>query len=338
MNWLFRRLGQAVFTVWLVVSFTFVLIRQLPGGPIEYIRAQLLSSQGGSMTTAERERINGLAEAYVNIRPDAPLWQQYLDYVTSILTGDLGRSIYFDQSIIDLIAQRLPWTLFVMSIAILLTFGFGVLFGAIMAYQEGSKLDIGLSVSFTLFNSIPYYVVAVLAVYILGYQLGWFPTGGRISGDYSAGFTLRYIGDVFRHAFLPVTSLVVTGAGGRAIGMRGNSVRVMGEDFLRVAKLRGLSSRRIALHYVGRNAVLPMYTNFLIAIGFLFGGAVILEQIFSYEGVGILLLRGVRIRDYPLMMGTFLIITIAVVVGVFIADLTYGKLDPRVEAGRSEAQ
>ena len=338
MNRLLKRLGQAFFTIWLVVSFTFVMIRQLPGGPASYIRARLIGSQAGSLSAGERERLETLVEAYINIDTTKPLWQQYLEYMASVLQGDLGRSILYQSDVGAIIAQVLPWTLLIMSVAILLTFGLGITFGAVMAYNEGSRTDVGLSGTFSFLNSIPYYVVAILAVYILGYQLTLFPPGGRVSGDYTAGFNLNYLIDVAYHAVLPIASLVVTGMGGRALGMRGNSIRVMGEDYLRVADLRGLSERRIALHYVGRNAILPMYTNFLIAIGFLFGGAVILEQIFNYQGVGLILLQAIRSRDYPLMMGAFLVITVAVVIGVFIADLTYGKLDPRVEAEGGEAQ
>lgn len=119
--------------------------------------------------------------------------------------------------------------------------------------------------------------------------------------------------------------------------MRGNSVRVMGEDYVRVAELRGLKSRWIALSYVARNAILPMYTNFLISIGFMFGGAIILEEIFGYYGVGYYMIRSINARDYPLMMGCFLVITIAVVIAIYIGDLTYGKLDPRAGGDTNES-
>ena len=330
-RWVTKRVFQAVFTIYLVISFTFVLIRQLPGGPADYIRAQLIGS--GSLTAQERERLDSLVQTYVKINPDEPLHEQYIDYMVSTLQGDLGRSIWHQEQVIDLIAEALPWTLFVMMTAILLSFTIGITFGAMMAYTEGSRLDIGFSTTLSLFNSIPYYIVGILAVYILAYQYGWFPTGGHHSFGVTPGFNVSYIVDIFYHATLPVLSIVVTGAGGRALGMRGNSVRVMGEDYIRVAELRGLSSRRIALHYVGRNAVLPMYTNFMIAIGFLFGGAVILEQIFGYRGVGLLLFKSIGTRDYPLMMGSFLVITVAVVLAILVADLTYGKLDPRISTG-----
>jgi len=333
MNYFAKRVGQAVLTVFAVITFTFALIRMLPGGPAEYIKARLIGQNAGSVSPEEMERINALVKDYVNIDPNKAIWEQYLEYMASILQGNLGTSIWYNEAVGSLIVDALPWTILLMATSILLSFTLGITIGAVMAYVEGSNLDIGLSTTFTLLTSIPYYVVAVLAVYLLAYQASWFPTGGRV-GDYvTAGLNIEYVGSIVYHAALPVGSIVITGAGGRALGMRGNSIRVMGEDYLRVARLRGLRSRRIALHYVARNAVLPMYTNLMIAIGFLFGGAVILEEIFRYRGIGLLLFKSINTRDYPLMMGTFLIITVAVVIGLLVADLTYGKLDPRVETG-----
>lgn len=333
MKWFLKRTGQAFFTIFVAISFTFALVRSLPGGPREYIRAMLIGGQAGQLTASERDRLNRLVEAYVNIDPNKTLFEQYVEYIFAVLQGDLGQSIWYNAPVTDLLAQALPWTILIMATSILLSFSLGLSIGAMMAYAEGSRLDMVLSSVFSFLTSIPYYIVAVLFVYVLAYQLSWFPTGGHAGLNVTPGFNVDYILSVAYHAALPVASIVITGAGGRALGMRGNSVRVMGEDYIRVARLRGLSTGRIALHYVGRNAVLPMYTNFMIAIGFLFGGAVILEQIFGYYGVGLLLFKSINTRDYPLMMGSFLMITIAVIAGLYIADLTYGKLDPRVSTG-----
>lgn len=135
------------------------------------------------------------------------------------------------------------------------------------------------------------------------------------------------------HAVLPILSLVLTSFGGIALSMRANSIQTLGSDYIRGARLRGLSDFRISYRYVARNAILPLYTGLLIQIGFMFGGAVILEQIFSYRGVGYLMLDATLRQDYSVMMGAFMIITIAVVGGVFVADLTYGRLDPRIQTG-----
>ena len=333
MRYIVRRTLQALFTIFLVVSFTFVLIRLMPGGPVEYLRAKLIASSGGSLTAQERQQLVQLAQTYVNINPDKPVWKQYINYLVSLAQGDFGKSIWYKQPVAELIADALPWTLLIAALSIFWSFTSGIVLGTWMAYKEGSKIDITLTSAASFFSSIPYYVVGILAVYILAYQYGWFPTGGRTSGTVPAGFTVAYITDVLYHAALPFLSFAIPGLFGRSIGMRANSIRVMGEDYLRVADLRGLSESRIALHYVGRNAILPMYTGFLLAIGTVFSGAVILEQIFTYRGLGMLLLKGIHTRDYPLMMGMFIVLTVGVVIGMFVADLTYGKLDPRIETG-----
>ena len=316
--------GRALFTIFAAVSLTFFMIRFLPGDPEDYLEAQL--SQQSGMTS---QQIDAIVASYTNINPDASLAEQYIDYIISTASGDLGISIWYQESVSSILADALPWTVFIMSIALFLTFVISIILGTLMAYHEGSRFDTSSTIASMFFNSVPYYVVGILLIYVLGYQWGWFPTGGRISSGVEAGFTLSFIGSALYHAALPVFSLVITGIGGRAVAMRSNSIRVLGEDYLRVARLRGIPSNRIAFNYVGRNAILPMYTGLVISFGFMFGGSIILEQIFSYPGVGYYLFGSINARDYPLLMGGFLVITIAVVIGVYFADLTYEKLDPR---------
>jgi peptide/nickel transport system permease protein len=176
-------------------------------------------------------------------------------------------------------------------------------------------------------------VLAVVFVFLLGFQWELFPTGGRTSIGVQAGFSVRFVLDALYHAALPVLSFVLTRFGFQALAMRGNSINVLGENYLRVADIRGLPGKRIALHYVGRNAVLPLYTTLMISIGTMFGGTVILEQIFAYQGVGYYMFQAIDARDYPLMMGAFIIITVAIVGAILFADLTYGWIDPRARGG-----
>lgn len=334
-NYYAQRTAQAMVTVLAVITITFGLIRLMPGGPVAYIRSQLVQQQSGQVSM---ERVNALVEVYTNVNPDEPLYIQYTNYLLNILQGDFGVSMFYSAPVTDILVSAAPWTVFLMSISLVLTFSIGITLGAIMAYIEGSRFDVTSTVVSIFLNSIPYYVMAVILVYILGYQLNWFPTGGRVSSDVPAGLNLEFIASAFYHATLPILSLVVTGFGIQALSMRGNSVRVLGEDYIRVARLRGLAPHDIALRYVGRNAILPMYTGMMISIGFMFGGSVILEEIFAYPGIGYYMFRAISARDYPLMMGTFLLITIAVVIGIYVADLTYGKLDPRAGHGGGERE
>ena len=324
-----ERIGQAILTVFAVVTLTFGMIRLMPGGPVDYIRAQMIQEAGGSI---DYERINRQVELYTNVNPDEPLLNQYVDYVGSLLQGDLGQSVQQNEPVAEILGSALPWTVYIMSVSLILTFGIGITLGAAMAYAEGSRFDSISSLLSILLNSIPYYIAAIVLIYSFGSQWALLPTQGRVKAGLESG-TLAWYLSVVKHSIMPIASYVVTAFGVQALAMRGNSIRVIGEDYLRVARLRGLSRRVIALRYIGRNAVLPMYTTMMIAIGFMFGGAVILEEIFTYPGIGYYMFQAINTRDYPLMMGAFLIITLAVVVGVLFADLTYGKIDPRAERG-----
>lgn len=331
MNYYAERTLQAFVTVLIVVTVTFLMIRLIPGGPMDFMRAQLIQQSQGRGGTVDMQRINELVQAYTNVHPDRPIWRQYVDYLVSLAQLDLGKSVWYDRPVASILAAAIPWTVFVLSIALLINFVFGIGLGALMAYFEGSRFDTGSTLFAILSTSVPYYIVAILLVYVFGYQLGWFPTGGRLPSGVDVGLTVAFFFGAIYHAALPVISLV-TGFAGLAISMRANSISVLGEDYIRVARLRGIRTRRIALRHVVRNAILPIWTQLLISIGFLFGGSIILEQIFAYHGVGYYMYQAIQSRDYPLMMGGFLVITIAVVISVYIADLSYGKIDPRVNS------
>jgi peptide/nickel transport system permease protein len=327
-NWYLKRSGQALFTVFAVITLSFVLIRALPGGPEAYLRAQL--ALGGSTSFEEANR---LIEQYIKINPSEPLWKQYLDYMLAIFQGDLGTSLYFEEPVAGFLAEVLPWTIFYATISLFITYVLAIVFGAFMAQFEGTRFDSVGSVVSIASNSIPYYAVALILIFILSYQLQIFPTGGKYSPDATVGLNTGFVISSLYHAALPIISIVLTATGGVALAMRGNAISVLGEDYLRVADLRGLPEQRIALRYVARNAVLPLYTQLMISMGWIFGGSVVLETIFRYPAAGYYMLQAIEARDSPLMMGTFIAITIAVVVGVFVADLTYGYLDPRASAG-----
>nr|WP_276252601.1 ABC transporter permease [Halovivax sp. TS33] len=329
MNWFIKRIGQGVFTIFTVASLTFVLIRVMPGGPAQQMVADMRQRQPSLST----EQLNVMAAQRIGVDLNRPIHEAYIDYMLNLAGGSLGESIQYQESVADIIARSLPWTAFVMSISLLFVFVLGIGLGAIMAYKEGSKFDIGSSIIAIFLSSVPYYVAGVVLIYVLALELSLFPLNGRYPKGVDPGFTLEFIGGALYHVVLPAASFVITTWGGFALGMRGNSVQVLGQDYIRVAKLRGLADRRIALRYVGRNAILPMWTSFLIQVGFMFGASIILEEIFSYRGIGYYMFDSIDNRDYPLMMGTFLVITVCVVIAVLVADMTYGKLDPRVEAG-----
>ncbi|QLG29118.1 ABC transporter permease [Halorarum halophilum] len=333
MRYIVRRVAQSVFTVFAVVSLSFGIVRLLPGGPADYLRAQLLQ-QGGSLTQSQ---INQRIAAQTNVNVGEPLYVQYVDYMVNVLQGDFGRSIWYDDSVASILGKAIPWTVFIMACALLLAFVVGITLGAFMAYREGSSTDyVGTAVSLVT-NSTPDFIVGLVALTFLGYRFGLFPTTGHYASEVTPGLNLPFVVSVVHHGTLPILAISLYSFGGWAMDMRANSIRVLGEDYLRVARLRGLPERRIALRYVARNAILPMYTGLLIAIGFVFGGAIIIERIFGYPGLGYYLIGAIDARDYPLMMGGFIVICVAVTIGVLIADLTYGIVDPRAGGGDRES-
>jgi len=329
-DWRIRRLGQTVFTVWAVTTLSFVLVRLMPGNPM-----------GAMVRRLERQGVNPvrareLVSLRLNVDPNQPIPIAYMNYMVDMVQGNLGVSTYYSDPVSVILAEALPWTLFVLSWATFISFFVGIAVGALMAYWEGGKLDVGLTSWAILMGSIPFYVLAILMLIFLSYRFGWFPTGGKQPTGVTAGFNWAYISGIIHHAALPVGSMLVA-SGVASLGMRGNSIRVLGSDYLRVARLRGLSDATISTQYVARNAVLPMYTEFLISIGQMFGGSIVLEQVFQYRGVGWYMLSALNQRDYPLLMGGFVLITLAVVIALLIADLTYSLVDPRVQEGGNDA-
>ncbi|SFL44302.1 peptide/nickel transport system permease protein [Halogranum rubrum] len=329
-DWRIRRLAQTVFTVWAVTTLSFVLVRLMPGNPMGAMVRQL-EQQG-----VDPVRARQLVELRLTIDPNEPIPIAYVDYIVNVLSGNLGQSVYYAEPVTQILAQAMPWTLFVLSWSLFISFFIGIVAGALMAYWEGGKFDVGLTSWAILMGSIPYYVLAFLLLIFLAYRLNWFPTSGRAPTGVPAGFNWPFIKGIVHHATLPVLSMLVA-SGVASLGMRGNSIRVLGSDYLRVARLRGLSDTTISTQYIARNAVLPMYTSFLISIGEMFGGSVVLEQVFQYRGLGYYLLAATYQRDYPLMMGGFVLITVAVVLALLIADLTYGLVDPRAGGQNSDS-
>ncbi|WP_276256669.1 ABC transporter permease [Halomontanus rarus] len=230
-----------------------------------------------------------------------------------------------------MIAEAAPWTILLTSVSMVYGLFVGIILGTVMAYYEGSRFDIGMTTGMIANSAVPYYVAAIVLLYFFGYQLQWFPTGGRFDGDTTVGPNPEFVMSVYYHAALPCLSMIATGFGGGALGMRANAIRVLGSDYIRVAKLRGLSSYKISTRYLGRNAILPMYTGILVGIGGILGGSVILETIFAYPGMGMLMYDATLARDFPLLTASLVFTTVLFVIGTLLADFTYALIDPRAE-------
>lgn len=330
MRYYIRRIAQAIFTLMAGLFLTYALYRLIPGSPLDSIMAELISEEQG---TYDPERIRRMAEQMTGINPDQGVFEGFLDWTAGAVQGDFGESILHQEPVFDMLFQAIPWSVFISVYGILLGFTASVLVGVVMAWNEGSKIDSGLTVLVLSVNSIPYYVGAIVMLSFFAFQWGIFPIGGRAPSAVTPGFNMEYMLGILYHAALPIMSTFLLGFAATSIRMRANTVRIVGSDYLRSARLRGLSTNRILSRYLTRNAILPLYTALVIGIGALFASNVITEFIFQYRGAGWLLLDAATQQDYPLVMGAFVFFGGVTVIGMFVADLTYGLIDPRAESG-----
>ncbi len=338
MNYYARRVGQAIITLFSVITITFILYRLMPGGPIEVMRDRMIQDALQQGQDVNIEQINRMIELRTNIDPEQPILEAYAEYMVNIVVyQDFGESLWRGEPVFDILFRAMPWSIFVSIYGLLIGFSANIVLGALMAYKEGSRFDNVASIGATFLNSVPYYVGAILMLSFLGFKFGWFPTRGRYDPSTTAGFNIPFMLSVLHHSALPIASSIIVGFGGSALAMRGNCIRVMGENYLRVARLRGLSDNRIAIRYVGRNAILPLYTSFMIGIAAIFSSSIIMEQIYTYPGIGWYTYEALSQRDYPLLMGLLIFFSTITITGIMIADLTYGLIDPRAGTNDKES-
>jgi peptide/nickel transport system permease protein len=326
-----RAVIKAVLTVWATTTITFFLIRLMPGSPVDIKIDELINTSNGALTYEDARVI---ASSLFAINLDAPLHEQYLSFIGNVARGDLGHSFLSSgTTVMSIILGVLPWTLFAVGSGLLLSFIVGVGLGLVAAYRRNSVFDHVVSTIASIATSVPNFLVALLIVLIFGVQLGFLPIAamrGSYTPGVQIGFNPTFILDVLFHASLPIGVFFLTNLGHWVLSMRSATLAALDEDYVTAARARGLTDGRITTAYVGRNAVLPLVTQFAIAAGYVVGGAVVIEQIFVYQGIGLRLFNAVNQRDYPVMQGIVLITTIAVVVANLIADLLYTRLDPRI--------
>jgi len=320
---------KAVLTVFVTASITFFLIRLMPGNPIDIKIDEL--TKDGLMSYAEAR---AQAASLFSIDLDKPLPAQYAEFLVSLAHGDLGYSFVSQGTpVTAIVLAVLPWTLLTVGTGLLLSFAAGVFLGLFAAYNRNKPIDHALSLGGSLISSVPNYFIALLIILVFGLQLRWIPITsmrGTYSSGQTPGFYIDFIGDVLFHAALPITVFFLASIGHWILSMKSATVNALEEDYVNAARARGLSDGRIMTAYVGRNAVLPLVTQFAITAGYAIGGSILIEQYFVYQGVGLRLQAAILQRDYPVMEGIFIIVTIAVVVANLIADVLYARLDPRI--------
>jgi peptide/nickel transport system permease protein len=311
------------------IILNFVLPRLVPGNPVDAIVAKL--SQGG----AQSEQLERIHAHYIKeFGLDQSFISQFWTYLTNLFHGDLGTSFaLYPAKVRGLIADALPWTIALQLPAILIGWILGNVLGAIVAYK-GGWFDRGAFLSSLFLSSIPYYCLAILLLYLLAINSTIFPANGGYDYGTSPELSISFILNALHHYWLPFLSLVLVIIGGQAVGMRSMAIYELGSDYVNYGRGLGLSDRRL-VRYIFRNAMLPQVTGLALSIGTLVGGALITEIVFSYPGIGTLLLDSISQNDYPAIQGITLLIAVAVIVANFLVDAVYGFIDPRIRASQS---
>jgi peptide/nickel transport system permease protein len=310
-----------LFTAWAAITINFFLPRMMKGDPV----SAYMQKQAGRITPEAEQALRIL----FGLDKDKSLGQQYIEYWQLLLSGDLGRSFSNGLAPVgEVIASALPWTLGLVGIATILSFTLGTATGAIIGWRRGSRADAIIPIT-TFFSTVPYFWLGLIAIAVFSSILGWFPASHAYGKGSSPEFTLDFIGQVVAHGALPAITIVIASLGGWILGMRNMMLTVLDEDYITVAQAKGMPNGRVLWRYAARNAMLPQLSSFALSIGFIVGGTIVMEMVFSYPGVGKLLLDATTAKDYPLMQGLFLIITLAVLCANIIADMAYAILDPR---------
>lgn len=317
-----RRLVFYLIAAFAAISINFLIPRLMPGNPVQLLFAQAQGRIDPRAFEAIEEQLGFV---------DGPLIDQYLLYLRSIITLDFGPSIMgFPIPVSSVIATGLRWTLLLAGISSVMSFLIGTLLGVVAAWRRGGRIDTILLPIASVLGAFPYFFIAMLVVYLLGFQLDLFPTSHAFDTALSADWgSPEFLWSVAHHMFLPLATIVFTATGGWMLGMRNNMIGVLSQDYIVMAEAKGLSDRRVMLTYAARNAILPSLTAFAMSFGFVMAGLLLTEIVFSYPGMGYTLLRAVNSRDYPVIQGIYLIITATVLLANLIADMSYVLLDPR---------
>ncbi len=318
--WIAHRLVFYAVALWVALTLGFALPRLLPGDPAAALVARM---QG----RASPEAIAALRSALG--QSDGPFGAQYLAWLRGLTQGDLGVSVsHFPTPVAALIGDALGWTLLLTGTSVVIAFTVGSGIGLLAAWR-GGRFDTTACGALTLLGAFPYFWLAMGALHLFGFTLGWFPLRHAWDDALSPAWTLEFVGSVLRHVALPAATLVAASIGGWVLGMRNTVRTVLATDHIALARVRGLSTPRI-LVYAARNALLPHLTGFGLALGFVVSGALLTEVVFSYPGQGWLLVQAVRAQDYPLLQGLFLAITVAVLAANALVDALTLWADPRM--------
>jgi peptide/nickel transport system permease protein len=319
MRYLLRRGILFLVTLWAALTINFIIPRVMPGNEASAVL--------GTFRGVNPAALHAL-EIQFGVNTHQSALSSYFEYLGNMLTGQFGvtsQGVPVGHEILS----KLPWTLGLVGVSTVIAFAIGTLVGIASAWRRGGRIDAFLPPSLFIVSTIPVFFVGLLLLYVFAIKLAWFPLGSNYSFGATPSFTPAFIRDVIEHAFLPALSLVIVTAGLWVYSMRNNMITTIAEDYVKTARAKGLADRRIMVDYAARNAILPNLTGFAMQLGYVLGGAIVIEYLFSYPGLGYLFYTAATNHDLPLMQGLFLFYTVAVLVCVLIADLVTAALDPR---------
>ena len=315
------RFMEYLVTFLVIITMNFFLPRLMPGDPFLH-----LSGEAGEEIVAFTQEQREYFAAYYGL--DRPLPEQYYRYVTGLVRGDLGFSYYYRDDVATIILRRLPWTLLIVTAATFLSLIIGIALGSFSAWRREAWQDKVTYLFMIIFSEIPAFLLGIMLLIFFAAGMGLFPLSGAMT--HFSGYTgLEKVKDVLHHAILPVIALSLARAGGIYLLVRNTLTTILGKDYMRTARAKGLSKRRIRYRHALKNALLPLVTRVALQLGGMVGGAVLVENVFAYPGLGSLMREAVFVRDYPLLQGIFLVLAIGVLTANLLADLLYRVLDPR---------
>ncbi|MBD8512735.1 ABC transporter permease [Photobacterium sp. WH77] len=327
MGFFLRRLSFYLVALLFAATLNFAIPRAMPGDPVT-----MMFANASVQVTAERieamKKLLGFDEAQV-------WYQQYFTYIKSILNWDLGISIkFYPQTVTEILGGAVGWSMFLAGSAVIMAFCIGSVLGIFAAWKRGSKYDAFVSPGMLVIQAVPPVVIAMLVLFTFGMGLKWFPTSYAYTpGTLPDWTSLAFYKDVLYHAVLPLLCATAIQIGGFLISMRNNMINLLNEDYITMAKGKGLNENRVVFNYAARNAMLPSVTALSMALGMAIGGQLIVEIIFNYPGLGTVMLNAIHARDYQVLQGQLLIMTLFMLFFNFLADLLIVALDPRLRKG-----
>jgi peptide/nickel transport system permease protein len=326
MSFILRRLGFYVVAAWVALTVNFFIPRAMPGNAVQAVMAKFPSLQPSAYKALE---------ALLGVGHSGSIWSQYVAYLNDVLHFNFGTDVsQYPAQVSTLLGQTIPWTLTLVGSATVIAFLLGTALGIVAGWRHGGALDRVLP-GLMFLQAIPYFFFALILIELFAVKTHVFPVAEGYSEGLVPGWHWAFISSAIFHSLLPALTIVLTSVAGWMLQMRNVMITTIGDDYVIAAQAKGLPSRRVIFTYAARNALLPQLQGFGLALGFVVSGALVMEIVFSYPGIGLLLLNAVTSNDYPLMQAIFLVITFAVLLANLIVDIIIVLADPRARAGEA---